>query len=431
MKKLLSFILTICILTASLCLCVSADTAVSVKYHAAQQTSVENGLYSVRFVAVMTGSAADCDSLGFKLTIDNESYTASCQRIYSSILAEGQTRTAESLGGDCIFALAVKDIPVSAGALVFRVTPYVESEDTTFYGEEYAVVYESGRCLDQLPSVRIASLNLKNNTSDTSNISWDNRKANIVSFIKSSMPDSIGLQECEEGMYEYLEEELAAAGYLPANDTHTATVLFTEYWAFKNFIFYNGETTELLGSGEIWLANGGTTPTKSDDFYISAGWARLKDKNTGEEYVHVNTHLNSGEVTYRNSEISVLLDFIQSSFNGERVILTGDFNSHEDTDVYSSVTEDGFTDARDAATFTDSTNTYNGFTSNQSILDYCFFDGDELYALRFDVVDMWNEKWLSDHNALVVDFTFSRLDIRLGEIGSEDEDSMTWGSPNN
>ncbi len=409
-----------------------------VKYAGVQSTSVENGTYSLRFLAVLNGDHTSYQRLGFMITADNANYGTDCTKVYSEVLSDGNHVTAEKLGGQKIFALTVKNIPVSAGTVVFRVMPYYAAADGALqYAKECTVIYSGGKHFDSLPTVRAASLNLKNNLTDTSNISWENRKANIVNFITSSLSDSIGVQECEKTMYNDLLDSLADAGYLSANKDYTNN----EEYAFKNFIFYNKNTTELIGNGEYWLTSGKDSPEAKEisnyNYYISAGWAILKNIATGESYVHINTHLISDvskidHSEVRETELDNLLKFISTNadFSGKRIILTGDFNDKPTTDVYSNVTG-VFTDSRDAAIFTTDANTYNGFTSSMSILDYCFYMGNDMSALKFNVTEKWDGAWLSDHNALVIDFAFTSAIAKLGEIGSSNEDSMTWGKPNN
>ena len=98
--------------------------------------------YSVRFVGVV--DSLDYESVGFKISCGDKNFDTECNRAYKSIVGGENDYTAAQLGGEYIFAAAIKDIPASAGELTFTVKPYVVVDGTPYYGAAYTVTYNAG-----------------------------------------------------------------------------------------------------------------------------------------------------------------------------------------------------------------------------------------------------------------------------------------------
>ena len=269
-------------------------------------------------------------------------------------------------------------------------------------------------------AARIISLNLryaKNATENNQSI----RAPRIYSMVKSAKPDSIGVQECEQYWRQQLEINLGAIGYECAQEE---AITASNDYAFKNFIWYNTATTKLVDSGRIWLSETPNTPSKGfgSRYYISAAWALLENKNTGAQYVHFNLHLDADtfksdpdkEMELRLSELSVLMEKIKPfKENGYDIFITGDFNSNMSSKAYSLMTEK-FLDARKKAPETTNLYTYNGYRNETDILDpknytcidFCFYKQSvNVVMKKFNVIDKYGGGYMSDHNALIIDFT--------------------------
>ena len=259
--------------------------------------------------------------------------------------------------------------------------------------------------------MRIISLNLRY-AHDPEMNNQAKREPRIVQFVKDHRPDMLGVQECEKFWRERLVATIGALGYVPAQPE-----AFGEdgKYAFKNFIWYNAENNELLDSGRIWLSETPDVPSKGfgSRFYISAGYAVVKNKQTGECAAYVNTHLDVEKLERRMNEIKVIKQKIKElEDKGYSVFVTGDFNDDQDSDVYRSMRE-SLLDARETAELSTDMNTFNFCNSENVViakekyrrLDYCFHNGDKTGAeiKSFDVVDRWNGGYMSDHNALIID----------------------------
>ena len=95
--------------------------------------------------------------------------------------------------------------------------------------------------------------------------------------------------------------------------------------------------------------------------------------------------------------------------------MTGDFNARERSVIY-----DGFTavlaDARKTARHSTEMNTFNGYQrvpgryrydvpeSEYIRIEFCFHT-DKINVEQFSVIDRWDGGYMSDHNALLVQFS--------------------------
>lgn len=108
---------------------------------------IPDNTYSVRFVGVI--DSLDYEAVGFEIsTTTNDRITGgTCEKLYTSVVGDGDDYTASELGGNYIFAYAIKDIPTSVGTVTFTVKPYyvvkVNEVPTTYYGTAYTVTYNA------------------------------------------------------------------------------------------------------------------------------------------------------------------------------------------------------------------------------------------------------------------------------------------------
>ena len=112
-----------------------------------QLSAVKDGKYSIRFNAGFNGKLANVKEVGYKVvatwndgTADkSHTYVKGSNTVFTSILAEVdgtiEEYTAEELGGDYIFALAIDDVPATEGMpITFAFTSYVKTDSATIYG---------------------------------------------------------------------------------------------------------------------------------------------------------------------------------------------------------------------------------------------------------------------------------------------------------
>ena len=258
--------------------------------------------------------------------------------------------------------------------------------------------------------MRIVSLNLRYAHSADMNNQGE-REPRIYDFIHVVRPELLGVQECEKFWYDRLTDTVGKIGYLPAQQQ-----AYSEKgsYAFKNFIWYDSSQNELLKGGQIWLSSTPDTPSRDfgSKFYISAGYAVFRSKETGRCVAYVNTHLDVKSSEIRLKEIAILKGKIKElEKNGFPVFVTGDFNSPEGSAEYEAMSQE-LLDARYTASVSTELNTFNGYSVEGTIIpvekykriDFCFYNGNRTGTNidSFEVIDRWQDGYMSDHNAVVI-----------------------------
>lgn len=183
-------------------------------------------------------------------------------------------------------------------------------------------------------ATRIMSFNLR--CVDDEEGSIHNRSQIAVAVIDQYAPDSFGIQEATPKWIKILDREFSDK-YARVGEGRSPIEIFTEYSA----VYYRKDKYNLIDSGTIWLSE---TPekkyTKSFDSKHNriASWAVLEDKETGEKFTHINTHLDHVLESTRVEQSKVLLTKISELEKSTKVICTGDFNTYETAEAYSVMT---------------------------------------------------------------------------------------------
>ncbi len=193
--------------------------------------------------------------------------------------------------------------------------------------------------IDSIPekaneATRIMSFNLR--CVDDEEGSIHNRSQIAVAVIDQYAPDSFGVQEATPKWINILDKKFSEK-YARVGEGRSPIEMFTEYSA----VYYRKDKYNLIDSGTIWLSE---TPekkyTKSFDSKHNriATWAVLEDKETGEKFTHINTHLDHVLESTRVEQSKVLLNKISELEKSTKVICTGDFNTYETAEAYSVMT---------------------------------------------------------------------------------------------
>lgn len=200
---------------------------------------------------------------------------------------------------------------------------------------------------------------------------WTDRTYRVTDAIKAADPDSFGLQEAHLGWMTWVTNTLPGYGWVGVGrDDGRQGGEFSP-------VFYKKDKFELLDSGNFWLSETPDVPGKGWDAACVriCSYALLKEKATGKEFVHFNTHLDhKGPVAMQKGAELVALK-ANELFPGKTAVFTGDFNITPDSAPCKAVKDGGFTDSRDIAKDTDKDNTFHGYNSGdkgQSVIDYVF-----------------------------------------------------------
>ncbi len=255
--------------------------------------------------------------------------------------------------------------------------------------------------------VTVLSFNIRYDNPDDKGNLWANRKDKVAQLIQFHQVDLIGIQEALHQQVKELEELLPEFSWVGVgrNDGKTKG----EYVP----IFYRKGRLELLDSGHFWLSETPYVPgSKSWDAAITrmVTYAKFKDLQTEKEFYHFNTHFDhKGEQARLNSAFLIHAKILKEA--GEiMTIITGDFNTSEDSETYKVLTR-GLFDTRTVAEVGGygPAYTYKAFDKpgvDGNIIDYIFIKNYEAVRITRNGIlnDNWNGKYPSDHLPVLAAF---------------------------
>ena len=229
---------------------------------------------------------------------------------------------------------------------------------------------------------------------DTGTYSWNNRKANMVKYLKAMEADVITMQEVTTEQYEYLSTGLAEKYQIVHYEREGAG---SEGLA----IAFDKSKFELQSKSMFWLSE---TPD-----VMSKGWGAsyyricvnvlLKQKDTGIYLDVYNVHLDHQVKEARVNGINLILD--RASENNYPKFIAGDFNDVANSECYQAIYEK-MLDCQLLSDTADFGTTYHnwgayGETAKESI-DFCFVS-EEIIPLTFKICRDKTEDGLyySDH----------------------------------
>ena len=146
-------------------------------------------------------------------------------------------------------------------------------------------------------------------------------------------PDIVGMQEVTVTWRQWLDNYVFNDSYASVGESRAPGDEATP-------IYYRADKFDMLESGTFWLSDTPDEPaTKVTDANLPriCTWARFRDKATGREFVHINTHLDHNGANdstaanaVRKAQASVIVRYAQR-FGDLPVFLTGDMNTRRTT----------------------------------------------------------------------------------------------------
>ena len=237
------------------------------------------------------------------------------------------------------------------------------------------------------------------------------RQPRVKEIYKKYLPDLIGTQETTLLWKNYLTEALPEYGVIgeprddyEGNGEHCA-ILYRK----EKFDLVKTETFALSESGEFASLGWG------EEYPRICTYAVLKDKESGEQIAFFNTHLALKDEA-RINMLNLIFDKLKKL--GLPALLTGDFNTIENSDSYKACLE-LFDDSKFIAKKTENGYTWHGYEDenfvnnekharyNGSPIDYCMcskgkFDVESYEIIRDKASDGMP---ISDHYPVMVKLT--------------------------
>ena len=247
-------------------------------------------------------------------------------------------------------------------------------------------------------TIRVMSFNIR--CTNVGRDTWEDRIGIVTDTIVNSAADSVGVQEATPEWMATLNETLTDYDYVGvARDDGKNQ---GEYSA----VFYLKNKYNLVDSGNFWLSETPDTPSLGWDAACIriCTWAVLENKETKEQYVHVNSHFDHEGVKAREESVKMILAHIEK-YKDLPVVFTADMNVEEGSDNYVEFTK-VLHDTKYLASDTMDYLTYHDTKPSkhaESIIDYVMVN-DNFYALSYKVVTAGiDERYVSDHFPVYAD----------------------------
>ena len=229
----------------------------------------------------------------------------------------------------------------------------------------------------------------------------------VFRMIDLYAPDTIGFQEVTVKWMGLLKDRLGSRyGYVGVgrNADHSGEA---------SPVFYLKSKFELLDSGTKWMTetpdvSGSKVPESSLPRVFS--YAVLKVKETGQTFVHVNTHLEHTSEKAREIQAGHLLKFLETYRDtGMTYIVSGDFNCAKGAGSYSLMTSSGLRDALSIADEAVRGATYHGYGKTSTVIDHIFVSGGVEVSYYKACTETFPSAsggiaYPSDHNPVIIDY---------------------------
>ena len=185
---------------------------------------------------------------------------------------------------------------------------------------------------DLNPVIKVMSFNIRNGTAKDGDNSWAFRQELVVETIQTFNPDVLGLQEVQKFQADYLIEQLPGYGfYGVGRDDGINKGEFAP-------VMYKKDRFEVVQSGHYWLSESPeVVGSKSWDAALPriATWILLKDKEANSlQIIFGNTNFDHKGVQARLESAKLIRGRIDRVVPELPVIVTGDFNTHEELEPY-------------------------------------------------------------------------------------------------
>ena len=175
-------------------------------------------------------------------------------------------------------------------------------------------------------TLRVMSFNVQ--TENGTQVDFALRAEMLRDLLDERQPDSIGMQEVTVNWIKWMD----SASF---NDSYAGVGEARSVGGEASSIYYRKDKFDLVDFGTFWLSD---TPDVVGSALAGANyprictWVHLRDKVTGFEYIHLNTHLDhngnnsaADGRAIRTAQVRVILEFIQT-LPDVPLVMTGDFN---------------------------------------------------------------------------------------------------------
>ena len=288
---------------------------------------------------------------------------------------------------------AIMSIIMSFITMISSIFGIIQSKPDTSVIQGFEVKEEN--------AMRIMSFNIR--CANVGKDTWEDRIGIVSQTMLESEADSIGVQEATPEwmatLKETVGEKYAYVGVGRDDGDNEG-----EYSA----VFYLKDKYEVVDSDTFWLSE---TPDKPSFGWDAAcrrvcTWVQLKDKETGKQYVHMNTHFDHVGISARKNSVEMIIDKAKT-FTDIPVVFTADMNVVQGSTNYNQFVDSGyFRDTKFAAPDSMNYCTYHDTKPDMhkdDVIDYVMIN-DGFDALTYRVVtEGVDGRFVSDHYPIYAD----------------------------
>lgn len=225
------------------------------------------------------------------------------------------------------------------------------------------------------------------------------RVKRFAEYMNTVRPDSLGTQEMNGDWMEKLEQlmpDYDSYGVRRGGDD-------SEKKSEMNSVFWLRDKYDCVDKGTFWLSE---TPDK-ESRYNGAGCNRvctyvvLRDRESGRQYIHMNTHLDNASDEARVFGAGVITQRIaqlREQYPGVPIVLSGDFNDYIDGPACSVISQVLSANPADVNTYHDW-----GKYSNGQPIDFIFTDAKASGCI---VLNDTSNGFISDHYGIYETISF-------------------------
>lgn len=225
------------------------------------------------------------------------------------------------------------------------------------------------------------------------------RVKRFAEYMNTVRPDSLGTQEMNGDWMEKLEQlmpDYDSYGVRRGGDD-------SEKKSEMNSVFWLRDKYDCVDKGTFWLSE---TPDK-ESRYNGAGCNRvctyvvLRDRESGRQYIHMNTHLDNASDEARVFGAGVITQRIaqlREQYPGVPIVLSGDFNDYIDGPACSVISQVLSANPADVNTYHD----WGKYSDGQPI-DFIFTDAKASGCI---VLNDTSNGFISDHYGIYETISF-------------------------
>jgi endonuclease/exonuclease/phosphatase family metal-dependent hydrolase len=247
----------------------------------------------------------------------------------------------------------------------------------------------------------IMSYNIRYDNPDDGINAWPNRKDHVAEMMTDVYSaDIIGVQEALKHQLDDLQAKMPGYSWVGVGrDDGKDQGEFSP-------IFYNTDRFDLIATNTFWLSETPDRPgSRSWDAAITriATWAKLSDRESGQEFYVINTHFDHRGEVARKESARLITEFVEGLDEDIPVLLTGDFNVTEESEAYAVLADSPIlNDARylseeghegPTATFND----WETLQPEESRIDYIFVNSHVSVLSHKIADDRYEGRFPSDH----------------------------------